>query len=54
MIWDCFSGKMGVAATLAPKGLELQNPTKKNSYSADLLGQLLYQNHALNIFSEPS
>ena len=34
---------MGVAATLAPKGLRPQDPTKKLTLREELLGQLLSQ-----------
>ena len=36
-----FGGKMGVAATVVPKGLGLQVPTKKLAHWVDLLGQPL-------------
>ena len=34
-----FDGKMGVAATLAPKGLGPHDPTKKLAHQVELLGQ---------------
>ena len=37
-------GKIGVAATLMPKGLGPQNPTKKLAHWVDLLDQPLFQN----------
>ena len=49
MIWRLFEQKlyfwreMGVAATLAPKGLGSQNPTKKLAHWVELLGQPLSQ-----------
>ena len=36
---------MGVAATLAPKGLGPKNPTKKLAHVGVLLGHMLSQNH---------
>ena len=36
-----FGGIMGVAATVAPKGLGPQDPTKKLAHWVDLLGQPL-------------
>ena len=36
-----FGGKMGVAATVAPKGLGPQDPTKKLAHWVDLLGKPL-------------
>ena len=41
MIWTFFGGKMGVAATLALKGLKPQHPTKKLAHRVDFFGQLL-------------
>ena len=38
-----FDGKIGVATTLAPKGLEPQDPTKKLAHRVELLGQPLSQ-----------
>ena len=43
---------MGVATTPAPKGLGLQNPTKKLAHVGVLLGHLLSQNRAPK-FSDP-
>ena len=43
---------MGVAATLAPKGLGPKNPTKKLAHVGVLLGHMLSQNHAPEI-SDP-
>ena len=45
---------MGVAATLAPKGLGLQDPTKKLSHRVELLGQPLSQKNVFeNLGPEP-
>ena len=41
--------EMGVAATLAPKGLGPKNPTKKLAHVGVLLGHMLSQNHAPEI-----
>ena len=46
MIWTpkkktIFGGKMGVAATLAPKGLGPRDPIKKLAHLVELLGQTL-------------
>ena len=38
-----FGGKMGVAATLAPKGLGPQDPTEKLAHPVELLGKPLSQ-----------
>ena len=49
MIFDAFlktiflAGEMGVAASLAPKGLGPQDPTKKLARWVDLLGHQLSQ-----------
>ena len=40
---------MGVAATLAPKGLGHKDPTKKLAHWVDLLGQLFSKN---NVFKK--
>ena len=46
---------MGVAATLAPKGLGPQDPTKKLAHRMELLGQPLSQKNGLeNLGPEPS
>ena len=44
-----FDGKMGVAATLAPKGMEPQSPTKKWAHWVDLTGQLLSRKSVFKI-----
>ena len=44
-----FSGKMGETATLTPKGLWLQNPTKNLAHCMDLLNQPLSQNRGFKI-----
>ena len=44
-----FGGKMGVAATLAPKGLGPKNPTKKLAHVGVLMGHILSQNHVPEI-----
>ena len=36
-------GKLGVAATLASRGLDPQDPTKKLAYRVELLGHLLFK-----------
>ena len=49
-----FGGKMDVAATLAPKDLGAQDPTKKLAHRFKLLGQPLYQKNVLvNLGPEP-
>ena len=56
MVWmlfriiPIFGGKMGMAVTLAPKGLGPQDPTKMLAYWADLLAQLLSQKTAFKHF----
>ena len=45
-----FSGKIGVATTVAPKGLGPQDPTKKLAEWVDLLGQPLSLKHVFKIF----
>ena len=50
--WALFGGKMGVAATLAPKDLGPKNPTKKLAHVGFLLGHMLFQHHAPEI-SDP-
>ena len=37
--YPIFGGEMGVAATVAPKGLGPQDPTKKLAHWVNLLGQ---------------
>ena len=55
MIWTFFwkksfiGKKMGVAATLVPKGLRPQDPTKKLAHRVELLGQPLFQCRYLEI-----
>ena len=45
---------MGVAATLAPKGLRPQDPTKKLAHRVELLGQPLSQKNVFeNLGPEP-
>ena len=44
-----FGEKMGVAATMASKGLGLEDPTKKLARWVDLLGQPLSQKPVLKI-----
>ena len=45
---------MHVAATLAPKGLGPQDPTKKVAHRVELLGQPLSQKNVFeNLGSEP-
>ena len=45
---------MGVAATLAPKGLVPQDPTKKLAHRVELLGQPLSQKKVFeNLGPEP-
>ena len=48
-----FGGKMGVAATVAPKGLRPQDPTKKLAQWVDILGQPLSRKHVLKNFGPP-
>ena len=49
-----FGDKMGVAATVAPKGLGPQDPTKKLAKWVDLLGQPLSQEPVIiNFWPEP-
>ena len=45
-----FWRKMGVAATLAPKGLRPQDPTKKLAHWVELLGQPLSQKKFSKVF----
>ena len=45
-----FGGKMGIAATVAPKGLGPKDPTKKLAQWMDLLGQMLSRKPVLKIF----
>ena len=50
-----FGGKMGVAATVAPRGLGPQDPTKKLAHWVDLLGRPLSRKHLFEIFGpEPT
>ena len=44
-----FGGKMGAAATVAPKGLGPQDPAKKLAHWVDLLGQSLSRKLVLKI-----
>ena len=44
---------MGVAATVAPKGLRPQDPTKKLAQWVDILGQPLSRKHVLKNFGPP-
>ena len=48
-----FGGKMGVAATLAPKGLGHQNPTRKLAHWVDLIGQPISR-ESVSKFSGPN
>ena len=48
-----FCVKMGVAATPAPRGLGLQNPTKKLAHVGVLLGHLLSQNQVPKLLDPP-
>ena len=49
-----FGGEMGVAATLALKGLGPQDPTKKLAHRVELLGQPLSQKKVFeNLGPEP-
>ena len=43
-------GRMGVAATVAPRGLKPQDPTKKLAQWVDLLSQQLSRKHVFEIF----
>ena len=45
-----FGGKMGVAATVAPKGLGPQDPTKNSAQWLDLLDRLSSRKHVFKIF----
>ena len=46
---NIFGGKMGMAATVAPKGLGLQDPIIKLAQYVDLLGQPLSRKHVFKI-----
>ena len=49
-----FGRKMGLAATLVPKGLVPQDPTKKLAFRVELLGQpLSHKNVFENLGPEP-
>ena len=46
-----FGRKMGVAATLAPKGLRVQDPPKSLAHRVELMGQALSQKKSFQKFS---
>ena len=45
-----FGGRMGVATTLAPKGLGPQNPTKNLAHWVDLMGRPISRKSVVRIF----
>ena len=45
--FETSGGKMGVAATLAPKGLGSPDPTKKFAHWVELLGQPLFHKNVI-------